>query len=280
MRTAVPLLLAALAASGLASAAGTTSLNGTATAPAPAPPDSTADATLAVHYCLKAPRTATTISVATDNAPAWLSATYDPPSFSADTSNACGDRTVTAHVRIGRNAPALDPGTLSIGLSASGGGSGSATIPVQAAYAAQLKVTPPQGASVERGDQARFDLQVSLAANGGTVLEILGRDASGRLTIQGQSLDVPGAGQGLDQPVSETYHITVTASPGAPLGANDLPIELNTKYRRNPAYVGDNITVQVPLNVKDAAGTRTPGFAPALLGVGALGAAMLLRRRA
>jgi len=278
MRQAALLLVAALAVGGTASAAGTTQLTGTADAPGPLAPGATADVTLRVNYCLAAPRSATTISLGTSTAPAWLSATYDPGSFSADLSSTCGDKDVAVRISVGRNAPALDPGALDIGLSATGGGDGHATIPVQAEYRAKLTVGNLQAVTVERGDQARFDLPLTIATNGGTKLEILGRDASGKLTIQSQSIDVAGAGNGLRKPVSDTYHITVTASPGAALGTNQLPVELNTKYLRNPAYAGDNITIQVPVNVKDA-GQKTPGFAPVLLGLGLAAAAALARRR-
>lgn len=283
-RPALLLLAALLAGAGPARADATTTVTGSATAPDPVPPGSSGQATMAVRYCYgSAPVTPATIDVATKNAPAWLSATYQPERFAAEASGTCGDRDVEVTFQVGRNAPALTPGSLVVGLTSSSAGSSpqssEATVPVQASYAAELKVATPATARVPRGDQARFDLTVSVAANGGTVMEILGRDPSGKLTIQGQSIAVAGAGRGLDQPVRDTYHVTVTASPGAALGANLLPVELTTKYSVNPSYAGGNATVQVPLDVVEA-NARTPAPGAGLLALGLAGGAVLLRRRA
>lgn len=231
------------------------------------------------RYCYSnSPLAPANVDVSIKSAPEWLGATVTPTRFRADTPSGqrCGTKEVQVQYTVNRNAPAFSPGSIVAAFDAPGADR-EATAIVQAAYWAELTVAKPPRIRVARGDQGTIELQVGVAANEATRLEITGNDPERQFNLLSRYDPVGGAGTGLDNTVNQRMPLTVTVGPETPLGVRPFTLTLTTHYDRLPTTVGETETVVAEIEVVQGASTPFPGAA--MLALGAAAAAVLAARR-
>jgi MYXO-CTERM domain-containing protein len=256
------------------------------TTTAPQPPllviGQEATSVMQVQFCYRAGGAVPATIAVSAKTPSWLSATPDPAQFQGSTGGSrCGTQDVTWHLLAARDAPAFTAGNIEVTLTgrATGGSSDAKTTFIaQVDYAAELKVDPPARIQAPRGDLGTIRLTALVGANDGTKLEVTGNDPGGNLNIVAQIVTT-GAGHGLDAPDRVTVPLTVTVSPGAPLGVQRIQLRILAQNAKSPTIVGPSLTVNADVEVVAASGGGTPGPAIPLVlaGLGAL--ALLARRR-
>jgi uncharacterized membrane protein len=246
-------------------------------------PGESGTVTLTVRFCYRAtPVQPTTVNVVATSGAAWASVRPSPESFRAEVAagQRCNAREVALQVTMGRDAPAFQPATVTTTLSSQGVDPVEVPFVLQAGYTAEVRAKTPQVVRVERSDAARFTIEVTVAANEATRIEVVGADPRGMLTMTGHAGAVAGAGRGLDAPVTQPLQLTLAASPGATLGKQDFRINVTSAYERSPSITGGATTIVLPVEVvAGSAANPVPAAGPLLLAVGALAGALLLRRR-
>lgn len=237
-------------------------------------------ATASVRYCYNSATIVApaTITLSVGKKPAWVEAEVSPASFRADAGGQrCNTREVNLTLRATRDAPAFKPESVELtASSSSGSGPSKVPITVQVGYGAELELAKPQRPRIERGDQGTISLRITIGANEGTRLEITGRDPQNVLNLAGMQVTTT-AGAGLDQKVTETPQLRVTASPGASPGVHSINITVASQYARSPTITGE--TESILAEVEVVAGSATTPAPAALLVVALAGALAWARRR-